>query len=836
MVKPFKHITCILQVLLFLFLVPDICLPDNTYLLMQKRGIGRLDSFIDNFRKTGDRASLFPELLHAEQELAASLDGFIRMEDRPAAALSLIKLGDVYRMLGKWDAAMDCYRQAYKLAAIAKHAEYQSKALMGMARAEMYGLRNYGDAALHIEEALQLSAGLQDKQYLFDALDYKGQVQIYRGDLIGAADSLNRALSLVPQIEDKALKYYVYLDRADVYQKLAEKCDYQRSFEPCYEALELSKADYEKALQIARQMGFHGLASQTEGFLQRLEIRRSMIKSQESFHKQLIQSGIFHPKTPDDVLVHEKFISGTQNIPAGILNMIQQSGAISGGDPRSVYIQGLMHEMQGDSDRALELYREAVVLLEKDRRNLKEEKSRGTFLEDKIEFYYTPMLHLLERGQRAEAFELMERSRSRAMADLLANKQIVLSDEASRSSYATFLRLKTDIAALQKRLFEYRAKPDSEKYSGEIAAEEKKISRLEGEYRKVMVRMAKDSPRLQQMVVSEPVSLKKLQHSMKKDGYEILEYLVLESQLVLWHISGDSVRVKSVFLPRSEVIKKVEALRKSLKGRHSEFNRQTAGELFLFLIQPILKWVKADHLVIVPHEDLNYIPFQVLMNPSDSSFLGERFQISYAPSATILYGLEKVHNLKGMHMLAAADPDIPEAPDEVFTITQWYPQNKTVTDFLLREHQLKAWASGYNILHLAVHGRFNASEPLLSYLELAEGGDDDGLMTAAEMFGLPLDKTRFVVLSACETGRAQATHANEVLGMVRALLYAGADSLILSSWKVDSASTALWMETFYKAVQTKSPGEAARLALKKVKGNRNFEHPYYWGPFMMIGK
>ena len=201
---------------------------------MQKQGIGRIDSFIDNFRKTGDRASLFPELLHAEQELAASLDGFIRMEDRPEAALSLIKLGDVSRMLGKWDAAMDYYRQAYKLAAIAKHAEYQSKALMGMARAEMYGLRNYGDAALHLEEALQLSAGLQNKQYLFDALDYKGQVQIYRGDLIGSADSLNRAMSLVPQIEDKALKYYVYLDRADVYQKLAEKCDYQKNFEHPY--------------------------------------------------------------------------------------------------------------------------------------------------------------------------------------------------------------------------------------------------------------------------------------------------------------------------------------------------------------------------------------------------------------------------------------------------------------------------------------------------------------------------------------------------------------------------------------------------------------------------
>ena len=52
-------------------------------------------------------------------------------------------------------------------------------------------------------------------------------------------------------------------------------------------------------------------------------------------------------------------------------------------------------------------------------------------------------------------------------------------------------------------------------------------------------------------------------------------------------------------------------------------------------------------------------------------------------------------------------------------------------------------------------------------------------LTAAEMFGLPLEQSRLVVLSACETGQAQATHANEVLGMVRALLYAGANTLDL---------------------------------------------------------
>ena len=67
------------------------------------------------------------------------------------------------------------------------------------------------------------------------------------------------------------------------------------------------------------------------------------------------------------------------------------------------------------------------------------------------------------------------------------------------------------------------------------------------------------------------------------------------------------------------------------------------------------------------------------------------------------------------------------------------------------------------------------------------------------MFGLPLDRSRLVVLSACETGRAEATHGNEILGMVRALIYAGAGTLVLSYWEVDSAATALWMQTFYQA-------------------------------------
>src|SRR5205823_2290652 len=137
---------------------------------------------------------------------------------------------------------------------------------------------------------------------------------------------------------------------------------------------------------------------------------------------------------------------------------------------------------------------------------------------------------------------------------------------------------------------------------------------------------------------------------------------------------------------------------------------------------------------------------------------------------------------------------------------------------------------------LSVHGKFDAGNPLLSYLSFRGTPTDNGHLTAAEMFGLPLPKDAFVVLSACETGRVKATHSNEVMGMVRGLLYAGASNVVLSLWEVQSQATALWMVNFYREAQTHAPAEAARLALRAVKARPEYQHPFFWGSFVMTGQ
>ena len=185
--------------------------------------------------------------------------------------------------------------------------------------------------------------------------------------------------------------------------------------------------------------------------------------------------------------------------------------------------------------------------------------------------------------------------------------------------------------------------------------------------------MASQSPRLQNLVASSPASLKALQQSMRDERYEMLQYLVLEQGVIVWHIAPDSVTVHNVFLPRTQVIGKVAALQKSLSDRNARFDETTAKELFLFLIQPVLSRIRSERLVIIPHEDLHYVPFQVLQDPADGRYLGERFQITYAPSVSVLLGLKRSIGLSGGRLLAVADSSIAAAGPEVQAIAKLFP-------------------------------------------------------------------------------------------------------------------------------------------------------------------
>ena len=802
--------------------------------VLQESGNQRITRFIEHFRRTGDTRSMLGELRQAELELNASHQAFLAAGQLAQASWSLVKLADCRRMQDQSDEAKQLYLRALALAKQAGHAGYQAKALIGLARVEQLGTREFGSAALHLEEAIRLTATAADQTFYLDALEEKAALETTQGQLVPALQSLERLRDLLKGRPEDARLFFVYYYEADAYRKMADPCSTQtqRDFPLCRQTFDLAKANYEQARALAAKLGYNGLASEMSAAMKRLQISRQMLEMNEKMTAQLANLRVFEPKKAEDVQVTETFAAGAQQIPPD-LAALARSTLVD--DARGIYVEASLLEMQGQSDAALARYLKAIELLERDRRSLRDEASRGSFLEDKILFYDPPILHLLDQRRYAEAFDLLERSRSRAMADLLASRPIGLSNPTERSMYTESVKLRAEIGRIQKDLLllgTSGSKPNTQ----DIAAAQARIRELEVGYDLLLKRMSREAPRLRELNTSVTIPLRELQAIMRRDSFDVIHYMVQQNGVIVWHIGSAGVHVRNVFLPPSELKSKVSELHRSVVDPNTVFNQQRARELFLFLVQPVLGFVESRQLVIIPHEELHGLPFQVLID-SNGAALGEQFQITYAPSATIIARLRKVRNLAGGQLFAAADPSLNHAREEVAAIAKMYSgRAKVVDNVLLKESELKQEVGDHEVVHLAVHGQFDAREPLLSHLKLAADAVSDGQLTAAEMFGLPLERTTLVTLSACESGQSLVTESNEVLGMQRALLYAGAQNLLLSSWKVDSEATSLWMQSFYREAQSKPVAEAARLALSTVKRMPSYHHPFYWGAFQLVGK
>lgn len=177
-----------------------------------------------------------------------------------------------------------------------------------------------------------------------------------------------------------------------------------------------------------------------------------------------------------------------------------------------------------------------------------------------------------------------------------------------------------------------------------------------------------------------------------------------------------------------------------------------------------------------------------------------------------------------------------------------------------------ARAGDYRLLHLSCHGTFDPEAPLASSLRLAA----DETLTAMEVVERLRLRCDLVTLSACESGLSRVRRGDELIGLVRAFLHAGAPSLIVTLWRVDERSTLILMERFYQEVQAGVDfAEALRRAQLYVRNltraevserlenggwrmeneewrmengdgasddERVFSNPYYWAPFVLIGK
>ena len=142
---------------------------------------------------------------------------------------------------------------------------------------------------------------------------------------------------------------------------------------------------------------------------------------------------------------------------------------------------------------------------------------------------------------------------------------------------------------------------------------------------------------------------------------------------------------------------------------------------------------------------------------------------------------------------------------------------------------LRRRGSASGLLHIATHGTYRQDNPMFSGIRLG-----DGYLNLYDLYQIRLP-ARLVTLSGCATGMNFVSAGDELLGLQRGLFCAGATSLLLSLWDVHDESTASLMKAFYKDyVATGDMPGALQSAMKQLRQQN--PHPYFWAPFVLIGK
>lgn len=190
-------------------------------------------------------------------------------------------------------------------------------------------------------------------------------------------------------------------------------------------------------------------------------------------------------------------------------------------------------------------------------------------------------------------------------------------------------------------------------------------------------------------------------------------------------------------------------------------------------------------------------------------------------------------------MLALGNPDLgdsqfdlPGTQQEVRAISRVVPGSVVALRQQATESLLKEYADQVPVLHIASHGEFNPKAPLQSRLLLVGDAKNDGNLTVSELYDMKINAD-LVTLSACQTGLGDIQSGDDVIGLTRGFMFAGAANIIASLWVVDDEATARLMTDLYNNLRHEDKQQSLRDAQRDVR--QHYPHPYYWAAFQLTG-
>lgn len=334
-------------------------------------------------------------------------------------------------------------------------------------------------------------------------------------------------------------------------------------------------------------------------------------------------------------------------------------------------------------------------------------------------------------------------------------------------------------------------------------------------------------------------------------GQVAVEFALVGDTLLAWTLWEGGMHFARRTVDRADLVRNAERVRSALELRSADSVVLPALDaLYDELIRPLRKRLgrSGTPLVIVADGELAALPFAALRDRERRRYLVEDHPVRFASSLRDPTSAARPGG--GVPVALVADPAfdpvsfrglqrLPEAPAEVETIGRLYANTRMVGGMEADAEAILASLRWGGVAHFAGHAVFDDARPDRSYLVAAPGrGGTSDRITAAEIEQMDLRRLRLVVLSACQTARAQAGRSGGFAGLAGAFLAAGAGGVVGSLWRVDDESTRTLMERFHAAYrETGDAAGALRQAQLQMLRSKDpaLRSPAAWAGFRYAG-
>jgi len=776
-------------------------------------------------------------------------------------AVCLHLLGEIEWALGNASRAGSCHSEALALAKEIKDPETMAKALLGLGTYHWH-LGDLESAMSHCQEALQHIRG---RDHLWGI---ESSILTTLSAITGDIGEKDQALAYAQEAVEHSAEKESSVDLSLCLNNLA--CIYCQ-----YNELELAAEALKEALEVAEQKDNHRDEALILNNVAMVRLRHSFSDEDVAAASSCLDKALSLARQMEDrglealSMNNMGLVCQAKGHDREAVETLLQAIRIyrrlgSRADEASALGNLAQHlkDRRNDLENSVQACARAIDIIEQIRSGLKKETSRITYADKESDPYELMVDSLLTLGRTAEALEYVERAKSRALLDFLTAQlvdEIAFGSESEEFHHSITLlkeidEIRANLEAIanegENEFGSHRGEPDSQtdkSYPGELLD---KLGDKEQAFDLAYSQLFSLDPEKASMIRVVPLSLPEMSAVLDHETL-FLGLFQAEEKLYLFLMARDGfLKAVSVDLPAHEAYEMVENVLSGIKRRttldpasHDFIRdvRRPLGDIFDRIMAPFLPFADGyRRLIISPHLFWHYFPFHALYHRKQKGYLCDRLEIGYCPSASIL-GLCRQKKRTGRDhalILVRHNGDLPYAEREADLLAGAFDPGccRVYKDDHVHLGLADRARPPYDAVHLACHGRFDSDHPFLSGLDIPPDENEERRTYLLDLFGLGLD-CNLVTLSACDSGLSHFTMADELIGISRGLFYAGAAGVMLSLWQVSDESTCYFMENFYwhyvKNRQTKT--RALQLAMQAVKARREYAHPFFWAPFVVMG-